>query len=90
MTHDLREIWEKLHAEASSPVNPEHLQRLDVVIAVIGELQKTFERERGERQPFTSNAPCPICDIGTVAYCYRAPLVGHMRCDTPQCVALNF
>jgi len=52
------------------------------------ELLRRFERER-DNQPFTSQAPCPYCETGTVTYRYRAPLDGDMTCDTCDCASLN-
>lgn len=64
------------------------MKRFDTVMAPVYELQKRFQRERDHR-PFVSQAACPICGNGTVTYQYQAPLVGSMKCDTPECVALN-
>lgn len=91
MSENLKALWDNLAAEVqASPgslQNPEVLQRFDVLMAPVYELQRQFQRER-DHQPFFSQALCPICG-GTVTYEYRAPLAGSMKCDTPGCVALN-
>jgi hypothetical protein len=63
-------------------------ERLDMIIAAIGALHKAFENERAH-QPFVSKAPCPYCGSGTVTYRYQAPLIGSMRCDTPDCLSYS-
>ncbi len=83
MTAELKHLWDSLKAEAenrSGPRGPEFAARLDLAMTPIYELLKAFQRERDD-QPFTSRAPCPVCDTGTVTYIYRAPLIGSMRCD---------
>ena len=90
MTEDLKALWQSLKADArtaSDPLDPERLRRIDAVMAPVYELLKRFQRERDHR-PFESEAPCPICG-GTVRHWYRAPLIGGMRCETPDCIALN-
>ncbi|KFC68876.1 hypothetical protein FG93_03498 [Bosea sp. LC85] len=64
----------------------EEMKRIDAAMAPVYELLRHFQRER-DHQPFTSQAPCPICG-GTVTYQYRAPLVGGMKCDTPGCIRI--
>lgn len=91
MEIDWKAIWNKLKADlkdSSSPRTPEELARISAAMVPIYELQKAFETERNH-QPFVSRAPCPICGIGTVTYTYRAPLIGEMKCDTSECIAIN-
>lgn len=88
MPDDLKALWDSLKAESSAPSDPlERLRRVDAAMAPVYELMKKFQRER-DHQPFDSQAPCPVCG-GTVTYWYRTPLIGGIKCDTPECVALN-
>jgi hypothetical protein len=91
MTAELKKIWDELKIEAENRVGPpsmDFLNRLDAAREPERQLLKAFERER-DHQPFTSSAPCPVCDIGTVTYKYRAPLIGNMKCDTCEYVKTN-
>jgi hypothetical protein len=89
MSENLKARWDSFAAEMkASPdswQNPEVVQRFDALMAPVYELLKQFQRER-DHQPFVSQAPCPICS-GTVTYQYRAPLIGSMKCDRPECIA---
>lgn len=91
MTENLKALWDAFAAEMkASPEalqRPEVQKRFDALMAPVYELLKQFERERAH-QRFDSQAPCPICS-GTVTYQYRAPLIGSMKCEMPECVALN-
>lgn len=91
MSENLKALWDNFAAEMkASPedmLRPEGQKRLDELMAPVYELLKHFQRER-DHQPFSSQARCPICG-GTVTFEYRAPLVGSMTCDRPECVALN-
>jgi hypothetical protein len=91
MTTDLKALWDALEAKRKNspgPLDPEVIEGIDIIMAAINALRKTFENERNH-QPFISQAPCPICG-GTVTYQYQAPLIGSMKCDTPECFSLNF
>lgn len=92
MTENLKALWDGLAAELKalpgSLQHPEVIKRFDTVMAPVYELQRKFQRERDHR-PFVSQAPCPICGSGTVTYQYQAPLVGSMKCDTPECVTVS-
>lgn len=91
MTGDLKALWDTLRAEhtnARDRHDPEFIKRLDVINAAIGALHTAFENERAH-QPSVSQAPCPICGIGTVTYRYQAPLMGSMKCNTPDCFSYN-
>ena len=91
MTGDAKALWDDLKAElknASDHRDPGRAERIDAAMAPVYALLKAFENERNH-QPFVSQAPCPICGSGTVTYQYRAPLVGSMKCETPECIALN-
>ncbi|TDR87186.1 hypothetical protein EV668_4266 [Enterovirga rhinocerotis] len=90
MVDDLKSIWDSLKAKAGNPPDledPHFRERIDAVKAAIDGLFMQFQRERDHR-PFDSQAPCPICG-GTVVYWYRAPLIGGMKCDTPDCISGN-
>jgi len=91
MSGNLKAIWDSLAVDMkNSPdalKNPEIMQRFHKIEAAIGELHKQFENER-HHTPFTSQAPCPFCS-GTVTYIYKAPLVGSMKCNTPDCFSQN-
>lgn len=86
---DLKGLWDSLKAEGSpsDPHDPKRLRRMDAAMAPVYELLRQFQRER-DHQPFDSQAPCPLCG-GTVTYWYRSPLIGGMKCGTPECVALS-
>ncbi len=91
MTTELKQLWESLRAEAenrSGPLSPDFSVRLDAAMAPVYELLKAFQRERDHR-PFTSHAPCPVCELGTVTYEYKAPLIGSMNCDACEYVKIN-
>ncbi|MCW3060972.1 MAG: hypothetical protein JWQ02_2793 [Capsulimonas sp.] len=91
MDADWKTIWDKLKADLRTsprPISPELLERIDAAMAPVNALLKAFNNERN-RQPFVSQAPCPICRSGTVTYRYREPLIGSMKCDTPDCISHN-
>ena len=90
MTTDLKALWDALAAEGKNPRgsrDPKFIERVAIIMAAINALRKTFETER-DHQPFVSKAPCPICG-GTVTYRYYEPLLGSMKCDTPECISLS-
>ncbi len=91
MSENLKALWDNFAADMKAfpqdMLRPESQKRLDELMAPVYELLRQFERER-EHQPFSSQARCPICS-GTVTFEYRAPLVGSMKCDRPECVAWN-
>lgn len=65
------------------------MEAIEAYLRMTNALSRRFEEERNGRAPFEATAECPKCG-GTVRYWYRAPLVGGMRCDTPDCVHVNF
>ncbi|MHC2019423.1 hypothetical protein [Methylobacterium sp. CM6247] len=91
MTTDAKALWDDLKAELSNHSGEPHPgfgDRVEKAMAPAYDLIKAFERER-DRQPFASQAPCPICGIGTVKYWRNAPLIGGMKCSTSECITLS-
>ena len=91
MTAELKALWDGLKAEADKgtfPPSQDFCSRLDAAMEPVRMLLKAFEAERNY-QPFTSRAPCPVCDTGTVTHIYKAPLVGSMKCDNCEYVKVN-
>lgn len=65
------------------------MKAIDALLQLTNEIRRRFEEERNGRAPFEARAECPKCG-GTVRYWYREPLWGGMKCDTPECVRMNF
>ncbi len=92
MTADQKSLWNEVKADLkdrSSPLSAEMLARIDAAMTPVYALKRTFEAERQERLPFFSQAKCPICGVGTVTCQHKAPLIGSMKCDTPDCIVLH-
>lgn len=91
MMSDAKARWDSVKAELSIPpsaTDPERGERIERAMEPAYALLKAFERGR-DHHPFVSEAPCPICEIGIVKYWRKAPLIGQMACNTPECISLN-
>lgn len=92
MTDEEKALWNaavQTIKNSRGSLDPNVIEAIDIVMKPTYALLQTFENERQQREPFVSQAPCPICGSGTVTYRYREPLFGNMICDTPECITLH-